>query len=52
MLLQRIDILNKIQQLTDKWKDKVPEKYTNEYWRYRADQIFYRTLKNKLKSAK
>lgn len=48
--VKNLPIIKKMQELEDKWKNKpVPEKYTNEWWRYRANQIYYRSLKNKLK---
>ena len=47
--MDKRDILIKISQLTNKWKGKVPEENTNMWWRYRADQIYCRSLMNKLK---
>jgi len=45
----QIEIKQKIAILVAKWKDKVPEKNTDKYWRYRADQSLYKMLKGKLK---
>jgi hypothetical protein len=45
-----IELQTKINNLIKKWKDKVPEKNTNEWWRYRADQSLYVFLKSKLDS--
>ena len=49
--MNKQEILIKINTLVNKWKDKVPEKDTNMWWRYRADQNLYLALKNKLKAA-
>ena len=47
-----LEILIKIKKLTDKWKGKEPVKYSSEYWRYRADQLYYLSLKRQLKPTK
>lgn len=49
-LFTKLEILNKIDTLTKKWKGKVPEKYSNEWWRYRSDQSYFLALKEKLKT--
>ena len=46
-----MDIQQKILELTNRWKGKIPLKYSAEYWRYRADQNYYLSLKSKLESA-
>lgn len=44
-------IKEKMQELVNKWKGKeTPLKFTNEYWRYRADQNLYLVYKDKLAS--
>lgn len=42
-------IKEEMARLVNKWKDKIPEKNTNDYWRYRADKSYYLALKSKLK---
>jgi hypothetical protein len=48
-LFEQIKIKEKIEELTNRWKGKKPEKNSSEWWRYRADQSLYITLKAKLK---
>lgn len=47
--ISKQEILIKVNTLISKWKDKVPEKFSAEWWRYRADQIYFRSLSNELK---
>ncbi len=51
-LFEEAKLKQRMAELVKKWKDKVPEKNTNEWWRYRADQSLYYTLKSKLNSPK
>ena len=51
-LIEQISIKQKIGVLVDKWKDKKPKLYSAEYWRYRADQLYYLALKKKLETTK
>jgi len=46
--MNKYQILTKIAELIKKWKNNVPEKDTNMWWRWRADQA----LKRKLKTTK
>ena len=45
-----LEIQSEMAKLVEKWKDKVPEKNTNIWWRYRADQSLYVFLRSKLAS--
>ena len=47
--MNKQDILIKIRDLTIKWKDNVPPKSSNEWWRYRADQLRLQSLNKELK---
>ena len=47
--MNKQEILLKINQLIVKWKDNIPPKSSNEWWRYRADQSLYLKLKQQLK---
>jgi hypothetical protein len=49
-LLERSDILNKIQVLINKYPIE-PKLHTNLWWRWRATQSYIQALKKKIKTA-
>jgi hypothetical protein len=49
-LLEQQELIDKMGELVKKWKIK-PQKFSNEYWRYRADQNLWYALRQKLNSA-
>jgi hypothetical protein len=51
-LFEQTRIQEKMAGLANKWKDKVPEKFSTEWWRYRGDQSLYVWLKAKLAKLK
>ena len=48
--MNKTDLQLKLNSLVEKWKDREkPLMYSNEWWRYRADQIQYKYYRNELK---
>lgn len=51
-LFEQQEIKQKMFDLEKKWKDNIPVRMSNPWWKYKADRLWWLTLKRKLNSAK